>query len=122
MPGRAALTGSDRALRDTESLKHMDVAQPQQGLDMPGRELACVSMRSALLQVQAGTICAGIDCALANRSILIHLAYKRSVSVFDADLTRLDGVSQEIYQRERHWVDGRKRALQGHPHCRASRS
>jgi HSP20 family molecular chaperone IbpA len=58
----------------TEYLREMALAAPAHGIVLPDRELACAPIASELGQRYLGVMRAGINCALANRQILTHLA------------------------------------------------
>ena len=58
----------------TDFLREMVIAASQAGIALPDRELACAPIKSALGQRYLGAMRAGINCALANRQILTHLA------------------------------------------------
>ncbi len=58
----------------TEFLREMVVTAKAAGIDLPDRELACAPIRSAIGERYLGAMRAAINCALANRQILTHLA------------------------------------------------
>ena len=58
----------------TEYLREMAVRAKEFGIDLPDRELACAPIRSDLGQRYLGAMRAGINCAMANRQIITHLA------------------------------------------------
>ena len=81
----------------------------------PDRELACAPILSPEGQEYLGAMNAAINCALANRQILVHLTRE----VFDrrfphARLDTLYDVSHNTCKAERHLVDGRERLLYVH--------
>ncbi|MDJ0873142.1 MAG: RtcB family protein [Gammaproteobacteria bacterium] len=99
----------------TEFLKAMVTAAPEHGLTLPDRELACAPIDSALGRSYLAAMRAGINCALANRQILTHLArqaFEQLVS--NADLTLLYDVSHNTCKLEEHVLDGEKRSLYVH--------
>src|SRR5215468_11279666 len=55
-------------------LREMAVAAKNAGIALPERELACAPIRSAVGERYLGAMRAAINCALANRQILTHLA------------------------------------------------
>ncbi|MDY6980683.1 MAG: RtcB family protein, partial [Pseudomonadota bacterium] len=78
----------------TDYLKEMVMAAEHHGIRLPDRELACAPIRSALGQRYLGAMRAGINCALANRQILTHLARQSVQRVLpQADLQLLYDVS-----------------------------
>ncbi len=96
----------------TEFLKNMVVAAPSHGLSLPDRELACAPINSQLGRSYLGAMRAGINCALANREILTHLARQAFAEFFHhADLTLLYDVSHNTCKVEEHLVDGKPRRL-----------
>ncbi|MDJ0630181.1 MAG: RtcB family protein [Rhodobacter sp.] len=91
----------------TEYLREMALAAPGHGIDLPDPELACAPIVSELGQRYLGVMRAGINCALANRQILAHLAG----DVFDRFFpgVRLDlvyDVSHNTCKAETHQIDG----------------
>ena len=96
----------------TEFLKDMVVAAPGHGLSLPDRELACAPIHSELGRSYLGAMRAGINCALANREILTHLARQTFAELYPhADLTLLYDVSHNTCKVEEHLVDGESRQL-----------
>ncbi len=99
----------------TEFLKQMVIAAPGFGIDLPDRELACAPIRSSLGQAYLGAMRAAINCALANRQVITHLA--REVFADVCPGTRLDlvyDVSHNTCKLEPHTVGGQTRRLYVH--------
>ena len=99
----------------TEALREMVVSAARQGIRLPERELACAPIRSEEGRRYLGAMRAAINCALANRQIITHLA--REVFARElpkAELTLLYDVSHNTCKVEEHEVDGRLRALHVH--------
>ena len=96
----------------TEYLREMALAAPGHGIDLTDRELACAPIDSELGQRYLGVMRAGINCALANRQILTHLA-REAVARFlpGARLEMLYDVSHNTCKEETHAVDGVTRRL-----------
>jgi tRNA-splicing ligase RtcB (3'-phosphate/5'-hydroxy nucleic acid ligase) len=96
----------------TEYLREMAVAAKASGIALPERELACAPLRSAVGQRYLGAMRAGINCALANRQILSHLAREAFRTVLPGTkLELLYDVSHNTCKLEEHVVDGRRREL-----------
>ncbi len=96
----------------TDYLREMVLAAPAAGIALADRELACAPLKSALGQRYLGAMRAGINCALANRQILTHLAREAFAEVFaGARLALLYDVSHNTCKEETHSVDGRPRRL-----------
>ena len=96
----------------TEFLREMVVAAPQHGIHLPDRELACAPIHSEVGQRYLGAMRAGINCALANRQILTHLAREAFAAVLpEARLSLLYDVSHNTCKVEEHLIDGRRRRL-----------
>jgi tRNA-splicing ligase RtcB len=77
------------------------------GLELPDRELACAPIRSPLGQSYLGAMRAAINCALANRQILTHLARQAFGRVIlQARLTLLHDVSHNTCKEEEHRTEG----------------
>jgi tRNA-splicing ligase RtcB len=96
----------------TEFLRDMLPVAEAAGITLPDRELACAPINSDLGQRYLGAMRAGINCALANRQIIGHLArqvFHRHLPGSELDL--LFDVSHNTCKVEEHEVDGRKRSL-----------
>ena len=99
----------------TDYLKRMVVAAGQHGIALPDRELACAPIDSELGRDYLGAMRAGINCALANRQVLTHLARQAFTDVFpQAELRLLYDVSHNTCKVEEHLIDGEPRALHVH--------
>lgn len=99
----------------TDYLREMLLAAPGHGIDLPDRELACAPINSQLGQRYLGAMRAGMNCALANRQILTHLA--REIVEPLLPQARLDvfyDVSHNICKVETHVIDGQSRELYVH--------
>jgi len=99
----------------TDYLRDMAIAAAEHGIVLPDRELACAPIRSALGQRYLGAMRAAINCALANRQIVAHLA--RGVFgaiVPGARLDLLFDVSHNTCKAETHRVAGHSRELYVH--------
>ncbi|MDP2620032.1 MAG: RtcB family protein [Hyphomicrobiales bacterium] len=94
----------------TEYMKDMAVAAAEQGIALPDRELACARITSPIGQRYLGAMRAGINCALANRQIIGHLARTAlDRAIPGAKLTLLYDVSHNTCKEERHRIDGEVR-------------
>ncbi len=99
----------------TEYLKRMVVEAPRHGIRLPDRELACAPLNSSLGKAYLGAMRAAINCALANRQILTHLARQAFHDVLPgAELRLLYDVSHNTCKAEMHRVDGVERRLYVH--------
>lgn len=97
---------------NTEFLKRMVTGAGEAGIRLPDRELACAPIESPLGRAYLGAMRAAINCALANRQILTHLAR----GVFDrvlpgSDLDLLYDVSHNTCKVEEHRVEEKPRRL-----------
>ena len=96
----------------TEYLREMVVAAPAHGITLPDRELACAPIHSELGQRYLGAMRAAINCALANREIIGHLARQVFAGFFEQEeLPLMFDVSHSICKTETHAVDGAARQL-----------
>ena len=96
----------------TEFLREMAIAAPAHGIVLPDRELACAPIGSDLGRRYLGAMRAAMNCALANRQILTHLARESFHRLLPAaQLDVMYDVSHNICKEEDHVVDGRPRAL-----------
>jgi len=99
----------------TEFLRRMVVEAPDHGIHLPDRELACAPIDSELGRAYIGAMRAGINCALANRQILTHLARQVFREFWpDVDMSVIYDVSHNTCKLEPHWVDGKSRKLYVH--------
>lgn len=99
----------------TEFLREMVPAAEAYGIALPDRELACAPIRSELGQRYLGAMRSGINCALANRQIIGHLARQVFARFFaHADLPLLFDVSHNTCKVETHLVEGEPRQLYIH--------
>ncbi len=99
----------------TDYLREMLLAAPGFGIDLPDRELACAPINSSLGQRYLGAMRAGMNCALANRQILTHLAREIVGPILpQAQLELLYDVSHNICKVETHEIDGKTRELYVH--------
>jgi tRNA-splicing ligase RtcB len=96
----------------TEYLRDMLPAAEAAGIVLPDRELACAPINSELGERYLGAMRAGINCALANRQIIGHLARQVfSRHMPGAELELLFDVSHNTCKVEEHDVNGQKRSL-----------
>lgn len=96
----------------TEYLKKMALAAADCGIELPDRELACAPIHSPTGQEYLGAMRAAINCALANRQIVTHLARGAFGQVLpQAKLRLLYDVSHNTCKPEDHTVDGKTKAL-----------
>lgn len=99
----------------TDYLREMLLAAPDHGIDLPDRELACAPIVSKVGQRYLGAMRAGMNCALANRQIITHLAREIVAMILPhAHLELLYDVSHNICKVERHVIDGNDRELYVH--------
>jgi tRNA-splicing ligase RtcB len=90
----------------------MVVAAQASGITLPDRELACAPIKSEIGERYLGAMRAGINCALANREILGHIARRVFAHYFpNHDLSLLFDVSHNTCKVEPHVVDGKSRQL-----------
>ncbi len=111
----------------TEFSKSMLQAAQKHGIELHDRELACAPVKSEEGQAYLGAMRAAVNCALANRQILAHLAREVFSRVFGkVDMPLLYDVSHNICHVEEHVtsdrsgpgdhlkIDGQKRTLYVH--------
>ena len=96
----------------TEFLKAMVLEAIDFDLRLPDKELACAPIRSTLGAAYLGAMRAGINCALANRQIITHLAREVFAEIFPGSrLSLLYDVSHNTCKVERHSREGQPRSL-----------
>ncbi len=99
----------------SEFLVSLAKAAARLGVDLPDRELACAPVESPEGQQYLGAMNAAINCALANRQILTHLARVAFHRYFpQARVETLYDVSHNTCKAEQHEVDGKSRLLYVH--------
>jgi tRNA-splicing ligase RtcB len=99
----------------TEFLREMAIAAKEVEIEPPDRELACAPIRSEVGMRYLGAMRAGINCALANRQIIGHLAREASARLFPKlEMPLLFDVSHNTCKVEEHAVDGTRRELYVH--------
>jgi tRNA-splicing ligase RtcB (3'-phosphate/5'-hydroxy nucleic acid ligase) len=99
----------------TEFLREMVLAAGSAGIELPDRELACAPVNSEIGQRYLGAMRAGINCALANRQIIGHLARAAWTQFFPkSELRLLFDVSHNTCKVEEHAADGERRRLYVH--------
>jgi len=99
----------------TEFLREMAIQAPVHGINLPDRELACAPIDSDLGRRYIGAMNSAINCALANRQIIGHLA-REVFSRFwpGSELPLMFDVSHNTCKLEQHELAGRKRELYVH--------
>jgi tRNA-splicing ligase RtcB len=96
----------------TDFSKKMLIAAKESGISLSDRELACAPIHSETGQEYLKAMRSAINCALANRQILMHLTRKAFSQIFPkAELTLLYDVSHNTCLEEEHVVDGKKMTL-----------
>jgi len=96
----------------TEFLRSMILAPETKEIEIPDRELACAPIESAIGETYLGAMRAAINCALANRQIITHLARRAFGEVLPkAQLQLLYDVSHNTCKVEEHRVDGCSKRL-----------
>ena len=96
----------------TEFLKKMILAPESQHIELPDRELACAPIESPIGEIYLGAMRAAINCALANRQIITHLARRAFSEVLTkADLRLLYDVSHNTCKVEEHRTNGISKRL-----------
>ena len=99
----------------TDFLREMVIKAAHYQLDLPDRELASAPINSPTGEKYLDAMRAGINCALANRQILTHLARKVFAHYFpNAPLKLLYDVSHNTCKVEEHELKGRARRLYVH--------
>lgn len=96
-------------------LPRMAADATKRRLSLPDRDLACAPMLSELGQEYLAAMHCGVNCALANRQVIAHLARGAFDEIWPgAHLRQLYDVSHNVCRAEEHLVDGRKRLLHVH--------
>ncbi|HMN38818.1 MAG TPA: RtcB family protein [Hyphomicrobium sp.] len=99
----------------TEFLREMAIAAESYGIQLPDRELACAPIRSEIGRRYLGAMRSAINCAIANREIIGHLARKVFAQFHrHGDLPLLFDVSHNTCKVEPHKVNGEEKRLYVH--------
>lgn len=99
----------------TEYGKRMLAEAPRHGLILRDRELACAPFASDLGSAYFGAMNAAVNCALANRQVLTHLARLAFAEIFPrAALSLVYDVCHNTAKLETHVAGGAKRRLLVH--------
>jgi tRNA-splicing ligase RtcB len=96
----------------TEFLTRMAASASQHRIELPDRELACAPINSPVGESYLGAMRAAINCALANRQVITHLARQAFNEIFAREeLPLLYDVSHNTCKIEEHMLDGRPARL-----------
>ena len=99
----------------TEFSKRMVAAAARHGIALPDRELACAPIHSDEGRAYLGAMSAAINCALANRQILLELARRALQEIFrGAEMELLYDVSHNTCRLEDVVVEGQPQKLWVH--------
>jgi tRNA-splicing ligase RtcB len=99
----------------TDYLAKMIKTAKEQGIELADKDLACAPIQSDVGRQYYGAMCAGINCALANRQVLTHLTRQAFATLFPrAELTLIYDVSHNTCKVEEHEIDGRRKKLYVH--------
>ncbi|MHC4547354.1 MAG: RtcB family protein [Planctomycetota bacterium] len=99
----------------TDYLSIMAEAAKRYGIPYPERELACAPIQSPEGERYYGAVCAGVNCALANRQVIGGLVHRVFDKVFPgAKLRLVYDVSHNTCKVEEHEIDGERRRLHVH--------
>lgn len=96
----------------TDFLKKMATTAKMYAIELAERELACAPLSSDVGRKYLGAMRCGINCALANRQILMHLVREVFAEVApNATIQLLYDVSHNTCQEEMHTIDGKSKKL-----------
>jgi len=99
----------------TDYLAKMIKTAREEGIELADKDLACAPIKSDVGRQYYGAMCAGINCALANREVLTHLTRQAFGELFPrANLTLIYDVSHNTCKVEEHEIDGRQKKLYVH--------
>ncbi|MBN1932661.1 MAG: RtcB family protein [Desulfobacterales bacterium] len=99
----------------TEFLKLMVTSAPKYGIHLPDRELACAPLDSPVGVQYLGAMRAAINCALANRQVIMHLIRDVFAEIFpNTSLPLLYDVSHNTCKMEKHQIEGKEKNVYVH--------
>lgn len=99
----------------TDYIQTLSRVVSKYNISLPGRELVCAPIQSQEGRDFFQAMCCGINCALANRQILGHLAREAFSRVYpEARLSLIYDVSHNTCKVEEHLWQGQKRRLYVH--------
>lgn len=85
------------------------------GINLPDKELACAPLHSKVGQNYLAAMAAGVNCALANRQVITHLARQAFAKVFpQSRLDLLYDVSHNTCKQETHTLGAKQMRLYVH--------
>ena len=96
----------------TDYLKTMAQSAVALGIDLPERELACAPINSKQGQAYLAAMRCGINCAMANRQMLMHLVREVMAALFPGSHIRLlYDVSHNTCKLEEHSFNNKTRKV-----------
>lgn len=96
----------------TDFLKRMVTSAHKYALELPDRELACSPIDSPVGQSYLGAMRSGINCAMANRQLLMHIVRQAFETLIPkASIRLLYDVSHNTCKVEEHVADGKSKRL-----------
>ena len=99
----------------TDYLQTLGRAARKHGIELPSRELVCAPIRSKEGEDFFKAMACGVNCALANRQLIGHLAREAFADVFPGtELELIYDVSHNTCKVEEHQVGGRSKRLYVH--------
>ena len=97
---------------NTEFLKEMTINASKYQITLPDRELACAPIFAPIGDQYLGAMRAAINCALANRQVITHLAREVFNEIVPkSQIELLYDVSHNTCKVEKHMVDGKEKEL-----------
>ncbi len=100
-----------------DSLPDLERASRKYGIPIRERELVCAPIQSPEGQKYLAAVCAGINCAFANRQVIAHLVREALAPLFSlppGKFRTLYDVGHNNVKFEHHRVDGEERKLLVH--------
>ncbi len=96
----------------TDYMRLMVAETNKKKINLPDRDLACAPIHSETGEKYLGAMRSAINCALANRQIISHLAREAFAEIFPRSaLSMLYDVSHNTCREEQHEVRGRMTRL-----------
>lgn len=98
----------------TDYLKELEAAAKKYKIPIRERELVCAPYSSPEGKRYLSAVCAGINCAFANRQALAHLvrkSFEKALGINPSEIETLYEIGHNTAKLEEHEVDGNLRKL-----------
>jgi len=98
----------------TDYLKKLDAASRKYNIPIRERELVCAPINSQEGKEYFAAVCAGINCAFANRQAITHLtrlALKKAIGLDESEVKTFYEIGHNTAKKEKHKIDGKMKEV-----------